>query len=213
LVLLPWIISKRQRNGIISSSRSPLKINGFLLAYFACIGFAYLLVEIPLIQKFILYLGQPAHAFAIVLFALLFFSGYGSLINQKIPLMICILGVAGLVIIMPLILPLVFENTLGFEQPWRILLSILMVAPVGILMGVPFPAGLRWAVKRGYTNQIPWFWGVNGAASVVSAILAAMLALVFGFSWVLRFGGMAYFLSLVMLILDSRLASKIFLRR
>lgn len=213
LVLFPWIISKGHHNGILSSTQSPLKINGFLLAYFACIGFAYLLVEIPLIQKFILYLGQPSFAFAIVLFALLFFSSCGSLINQNIPLMMCIIGVTGLVIIMPLILPIVFENTLGFEQPWRILLSILMVSPAGILMGVPFPAGLRWAVKRGYANQIPWFWGMNGAASVVSAILAAMLALVFGFSWVLRIGGMAYFLSLVMLILDSRLVSKIFPRR
>lgn len=204
LVFIPWIINKSRFPNTVSSLRSPSMPGGFHFAYFTCIGFAYLLVEIPLIQKFILYLGQPAYAFAIVLFALLFFSGCGSLLSHKIPLKLCLIGVAGLVVIMPMVLPLVFEKILGFSMAWRMVISIIVVAPVGILMGVPFPAGLRWVVDRGKADQIPWFWGINGAASVVSAILAAMLALAFGFAWVLRIGAMAYLLGWVMVIFDCR---------
>ncbi len=208
LALLPWIISKihdHHTQELIPQHRKP---NLFHFGFFACIGFAYLLVEIPLIQKFILFLGQPAYAFAIVLFAILFFSGCGSLISHKIPLRWCLVGVIGLVFILPIFMPVIFERALGFVVAWRMVISILLVAPLGILMGIPFPAGLRWIVERGYSEQIPWFWGINGAASVVSAILAAMLALAFGFAWVLRIGAIAYILGWLMVSLATQQAAR-----
>ncbi|MBN1536115.1 MAG: hypothetical protein JW908_05235 [Anaerolineales bacterium] len=209
LVLLPWIIRNIRRQQAHASTPPFHKPTGYDLGYFACIGFGYLLVEIPLIQKFILYLGQPAYAFAIVLFAILFFSGCGSLTSHKIPWRPCLLLTAGLVMILPLLLPLIFENTLGFSTGWRVIVSVLVVAPAGILMGIPFPAGLRWMVGRGNSDSIPWFWGINGAASVISAVLAAMLALALGFAWVLRIGALTYLLGWFLLILDSHQMKKL----
>jgi hypothetical protein len=82
-------------------------------------------------------------------------------------------------------------------------LTALVLAPAGFLMGIPFPAGLRWALETPAHRpssivsrpSIPWLWAVNGAASVVAAVLAALLALTFGFSWVLRIGALCYALA------------------
>jgi hypothetical protein len=49
------------------------------MLYFACLGYGFLMIEIPLLQRFILLLGKPVYALAVVLFALLLFSGLGSL--------------------------------------------------------------------------------------------------------------------------------------
>ncbi len=213
LVLFPWMVRKifqKRNNNLAWQYHPPI---GFHFGFFASIGFAYLLVEIPLIQKFILFLGQPAYAFAIVLFAILFFSGCGSLISHKISLPYCLIGIAFLVLIFPIISHLIFEKTLGLPVGWRMTIAVLMVAPLGIFMGIPFPAGLRWIIQKGYADQITWYWGINGAASVISAILAAMLALSFGFAWVLRIGAVAYFVGWLMVILESRLIGRTTLHR
>lgn len=135
--------------------------------YFALIGFAYLLVEMPLIQRFILFLGQPAYAMAAVLAALL--------------------------LALPYLLQPIFQVALGLSLPLRLALTVLLLAPVGLLMGAPFPGGLRTFLGEGERSpRLPWVWSINGAASVVAAVLAALLAISFGFDWVLRAGALCY---------------------
>ncbi len=163
------------------------------LAYFWLIGFAYLLVEIPLIQRFILYLGHPATAITAVLFTLLLSSGAGSRLSSRFSTRTTLAILVALLFIVPMGLPPLFDGTLGLSLPHRLVITGLFLAPVGFLMGLPFPGGVRWMVKERHAGAyIPWIWAANGAASVVSAVLAALLALTFGFTWVFRFGALCY---------------------
>lgn len=194
LILLPVAIRKRaNRNSASTYSLSHL-------IYFGLLGFAFLFVEIPLLQRFILYLGHPAFAFATVLFSLLLFSGLGSRFSDRIPLRLSLPILVILALVTPLLLPGFFSTTLGLPLSIRMGLTALILAPLGLLMGVPFPAGIR-LMKRDQAEaagdeapdgQIAWVWAVNGASSVVASILSALLALTFGFSWVLVLGALCY---------------------
>jgi hypothetical protein len=194
LILLPVAIRKRADRKLAS----PFPLRN--LTYFGLLGFAFLFVEIPLLQRFILYLGQPAYAFTAVLFSLLFFSGFGSRFSDRIPLRLSLPILVILVLAMPVLLPHFFAWTLGLPLTLRLGLTALILSPIGLLMGVPFPAGIR-LLKREQSagpagealeGQIAWVWAVNGAVSVVASILSALLALTFGFSWVLALGALCY---------------------
>ncbi|MDI6770455.1 MAG: hypothetical protein QMD04_12390 [Anaerolineales bacterium] len=182
------------------------------LFYFTFIGLAFMLVEIPLIQRFILYLGHPAYAMSAVIFSLLLFSALGSRLSHRIPLRLALLILVILLVFTPFLLPYIFTLTLGLPFLLRLALTALILAPLGFLMGIPFPAGIRWVTEkpsgihhppsatlrlrsgqvRHPPSAIPWLWAVNGVASVVASVLAALLALTFGFSWVLRIGALCY---------------------
>jgi hypothetical protein len=205
LILLPvgvWKLGRRDSH----QDSSPFKLS--YLVYFGLLGFAFLFVEIPLIQRFILYLGNPAYALTAVLFALLFFSGLGSRYSRHISLPLSLAAIALLILCLPLLLPRLFEWTLGLPLVARLGFTLLALAPLGFLMGIPFPGGIfRLAGGQPQANSpmgestprtdIPWIWAVNGAASVVSPILAALLALTFGFSVVLSLGAVCYALALL----------------
>lgn len=161
--------------------------------YFGLLGLGFLFVEIPLIQGFILYLGHPSFALSTILFTILLFSGIGSRINQHVSLLPAISILVIILLFQPIILPYVFETTLGFPIITRITVTIMLLAPVGFLMGIPFPSGIK-NVSEIDQNPVltPWFWAINGSISVISSILAALLALSFGFTWVFRFGALFY---------------------
>jgi len=149
-------------------------------------------VEIPLLQQFIVYLGQPAYAFAAVVGALLVASGLGSrYLAERIrpPLGLALL--AALVIVYPMALPFLFEVTFGLPMVGRVAVTALALAPLGLLMGTPFPQGLVWA-RHHAPDLLPWIWAVNGCASVVSAVLAPMVAIDLGFRMVMLVGAGAY---------------------
>ncbi|MCS6907476.1 MAG: hypothetical protein RML93_06295 [Anaerolineales bacterium] len=178
------------------SSHSP---SGRVLFYFTAIGFAYLLVELALIQRFQLYLGQPAYAVAGVLFALLVSSGIGSLNAQRAPLRLSLFGLALWIATAAWWLKVVFERTLAFPLPARLALMFLIIAPGGLGMGVAFPAGLRfWLREEPQRRWLPLIWSLNGAASVIASVGAMLLALSFGFSAVLQSGALLYALAAVM---------------
>ncbi|MBU0705196.1 MAG: hypothetical protein KKC18_15205, partial [Chloroflexi bacterium] len=161
------------------------------LGYFALLGLGYLCVEIPLLQQFILFLGHPAYAMATVLFALLLFSGLGSLLSRRVPLWLALILLPLLVGGYALGLPALFEATLAAPLSGRLLITVVALAPPGLLMGMPFPKGLA-LLELGSPDLIAWAWGVNGAVSVTASILAALLALSFGFSAVLALGAACY---------------------
>jgi hypothetical protein len=181
------------------------------LLYFGFIGLAFLLVEIPLLQRFILYLGNPAYALTGVLFSILLFSAIGSQASHRISHRIALVALVLLAIITPYVLPNIFAHTLGLPVFSRLMLTTLILAPIGFLMGIPFPAGIQWlqttSRQGGTTTEralIPWAWATNGAASVVSSVLAALLALTFGFSWVLWLGALCYAGALLTVLIRSR---------
>jgi hypothetical protein len=175
------------------------------LTYFGLIGLAFLLVEIPLLQRFILFLGHPAYAMATILFALLLFSGLGSLASLRVVLRVSLAALVILLVILPALLPLIFELALGWVMPYRLGLTALLLAPVGFLMGTAFPGGIGRLLAPGEKARlVPWAWAVNGAASVIASVLAALLALSFGFSWVLRLGAFLYAAAWGVVIITTR---------
>jgi hypothetical protein len=78
----------------------------------------------------------------------------------------------------------------------KIMLSIALIAPLGFCMGMPFPLGLS-AIATGPPSLTPWAWGINGCASVISAILATLLAIQFGFNAVILLALVCYFAAAV----------------
>jgi len=158
------------------------------IAYFAGIGAAYLLVEIPLIQQFTLLLDRPALALAMVLFTLLLTSGIGSWFSVRLPLRRSLAVLVALVILTALVLPSLMRLGLSWPLWARLVLAALVLAPLGTLMGIPFASGLR----RIGPTQIPWAWSANGALSGVGGVVAAMLTLDLGFRVALIIGALAY---------------------
>lgn len=164
---------------------------GRVLAYFGLLGLGFLFVEIPLMQRFILFLGQPIYAFTTVIAALLTFSGLGSLAAPRLKPRMTLPLLAAAILVYPLLLPVLFQALLGAPLGVRLFAAVASLAPLGVLMGTPFPGGLAW-LGRQAPGLVPWAWAVNGCASVLAAVLAAMIALSAGFSWVLVGAAVAY---------------------
>ena len=177
-------------------------------SYFLSIGFGYLLVEIPLMQRFILFLGHPVYAVTVVLFTLLIASGVGSLSSQRLTLKsrwhggYLVAAAAGMVVLTTLLLPGLFEAQIGLPIAGRIALSVAALFPVGFVLGIPFPMGLRMAHAVG-SGLVPWAWAVNGAASVAAPAVAMLISLRLGFSITLHVGAAAYAVAALLLIFWS----------
>lgn len=199
LILLPLISLKKQQGRKGSRQTRPF-------IYFGLIGLAYLLVEMPLIQRYILFLGNPAYALTSVLFTLLLFSGLGSqwgsrrLSASSALILLCLL-----LVVIHLFLPWLMETFLGSPLPARWGIGILIIAPLGFLMGIPFPSGLTWLeyiykknTHSSIQGMIAWVWAINGAASVIASILASLLALSLGFNWTFLIGTACYLGALLM---------------
>jgi hypothetical protein len=186
LILLPTAVLRRREHRREASE-------GFFadLIYFGLLGLGYLFVEIPLIQAGVLILGHPAYAFTAVLFAILLFSGIGSTLSDRVPIQPALRVLVILLVILILSQPL----WMGLLLPRPALMRwgglILMLAPVGLLMGMPFPSGLH-RLGLDFSHRMPWAFAVNGAASVVASVLAQTVALSGGFTWVLLIGSACY---------------------
>jgi hypothetical protein len=184
LILLPAAFVRRS-----SAQRTAPRIR--VLVYFGLLGLGFLFVEIPLLQRFILFLGQPIYAFSTVVAALLFFSGLGSLAASRLSFRRTIPFLILAIPLYPLGLPLLFKALLGAPLTVRLLATATCLAPLGFLMGTPFPGGLGWLREKA-PHFIPWAWAINGCASVMASVLAAMVALSAGFTWVLAAAALAY---------------------
>jgi len=191
LILLPLHFRPREKR-----EQSQAVIPGVrwqLFLYFSALGLGFLFIEIPLMQKFILFLDKPTYAFAIVLFTIFVCSGLGSLLSTRLAKVLpqVIFGLGLLAFLYPLLLPYFFEALLGQSLLLRLLVALGALAPLSFLMGVPFPSGIR-IMGTLSPDLVPWAWGINGCVSVVSSILSLMIALSVGFSWVLVAAGSAY---------------------
>jgi MFS family permease len=183
---------RRRLGGAARRCRLP-----FLL-YFACLGAGFIVIEVVLIQKCVLFLGHPAYALTVVLFALLLWSSLGSLASGRFPdaalvrrLRWVILGIIALVVLAVLLLSPLFYALVHLAAPWRILITIGALAPLGLALGMPMPTGIRLLHERA-PELIPWAWGVNGAASVLGSVGAVALAMVAGFDHALLVGAGLY---------------------
>lgn len=190
LILLPLLVMRRLRGNNHSTGQTP-RLRA--MVYFGFIGLAFLLVEIPLIQQWILVVGHPVYAFTAVVLALLMLSSVGSALSrrkwaQSAPAF-------GVLVALAIITPFLTARYVDFALGWPIVPrtagATLLLAPLAILMGMPFPRGLYW-LERKASWLAPWAWAVNGCASVISGVIAAILALSYGFTVVLLIGAGCY---------------------
>jgi spermidine synthase len=162
--------------------------------YFLLLGLAFLFVEMAFIQKFILFLSHPLYAVAVVLSGFLLFAGLGSALSERFarrlpwpsisPVTIAVTCIAILALLYIAILPTIFSACIGLPDTARIAVSLALIAPLAFFMGMPFPLGLK-RLSGDAPGFVPWAWGINGFASVVSAVLATLLAVEFGFNAVI----------------------------
>ena len=183
LIALPLILG-RDRLGIKSGIRGYRQV----VVYFVCLGLAFFFVEIAFIQKFILILHHPIYAVTAVLCTFLISAGAGSLFSKRLcdhkAKSMVRWPVAGIALFSAIYI-LGFEALTGvlleLSGSSRLVFSILLIAPLGFFMGMPFPMGMD-SLGRTAPELIPWAWGINGCASVISAILATLIAMQFGFT-------------------------------
>jgi hypothetical protein len=185
LITAPMLFRRRHRSG------APAALRWWTLGYFGLVGIAFLFVEIPLLQQYILLVGHPAIAFAVVLSAILLASGIGSAFSRRIPWRLGALAVTAAAAIYPFVVRSVTPWALPAPLTVRMLIAAALVAPLGFLMGIMFPWGLAYLEARA-SSLVPWAWAINGTVSVIAAAAAAILALGFGFSFVVRLGALAY---------------------
>jgi len=146
------------------------------------------------IQKFILFLSNPLYSVAVVLTGFLLFAGFGSAFSGRLarllpapgvsPVTVAVAAIALLALLYIFLLPAVFARFIGLPDAARIMISLALIAPLAFFMGMPFPLGLRRLAELA-PGFVPWAWGINGFASVVSAVLATLLAIEFGFNAVI----------------------------
>ena len=164
-------------------------------SYFLSLGVGFMLIEMAFIQKFLLLLSYPTYAVAVVLCAFLVFAGLGSFCCQRIsqfskkfglhvaiPTIIIILSLIALAYL--LLLAPIFDHFIASSDPVKIVVSVVLIAPLAFFMGMPFPLGIE-RLSRNQPRLIAWAWAINGFASVVGAILTSCLAIAIGFNAVI----------------------------
>jgi SAM-dependent methyltransferase len=168
-----------------------------IVLYFSCLGLGYMFVEIGLMQRFVLFLAHPAYSIPVVLGTLLLSSGAGSLVAPRLPwpapqrIRLVLLTIAGILALLLVALRPAFEAALGLPFGMRVAISIAMLAPVGFVMGMPFPLGISAVADLG-PQVVPWAWGINGGMSVLGSVLAIVVAMGTGFTWVLALSAAIY---------------------
>jgi hypothetical protein len=181
-------------------------------SYFLLIGFGFMFVEIGLIQRLSVFLGHPVYALSIGLFSIILSTGVGSLLSERFKLssLIDLIFWLGLLATYLLLLPqwmshLTHSTLESSSLPIRALVSIVVVFPAGILMGYGFPTGLR-LVSSVDPKPTPWFWGISGAAGVLSSGLAVLCSIGISIDCTIRMGGICYaaLLPCALLLLQMR---------
>lgn len=184
------------------------KTNVKLLPYFLLLGIGFILIQAVSIQRLTLFLGQPAYAFQVILFSMLIFSGIGSFItarfeNEKkmVKIVLVLLLLTAFVYTVALS-PLIYY-LMPNPIPVKIGYSLLLLSPLYLLMGMPFPLGLR-IVSRTAEKDVIWMYAVNGGGSVIGSIFGMILAFSFGFSYAFLAGVFIYVCALLVVGLGLR---------
>ncbi len=187
-LILPLLLHGRE----LGSRRARLPA----LLFFIAVGFGYILVEISLIQRFVLFLGHPTYALTVVVFLMLLSSGAGSVIARRWitttgALLTVLALIAAKITINLVLLPWILSLAVGFPFVVKLVISAAFLVPLGFLMGMPFPTGLK------LVETVEWAWALNAAASVLGSVMAMVIAIHFGLTVTLACAAVAYLLAAV----------------
>jgi len=210
-LVLPLALSPETRSG-----------RSLSVLYFIAIGLGYIMVEIALIQRFVLFLGYPTYALTVVVFLMLLSSGAGSLVSRSwfreptrvaIALTFTVVSLA----IYVFALPRVLDALIALPLALKLVMSALLIVPLGFAMGMPFPSGLRalspsqrmqpqdssrtseLSAEKQDHGHVEWAWAMNAAASVLGSVLAIVIAIQFGLTATLACGAAAYLGAILLL--------------
>jgi hypothetical protein len=175
------------------------------LWYFICLGAGYILIQVALIQKFVLLLGHPTYALVVIVFSMLVASGIGSYFSRRViadddsRLMRVLFAITVLVTALAFIARPLTQSAAVWPIQAKMLITVLTIAPAAFLMGIPFPSGLRRLEDR-HPPSIRWAWSLNAAASVLGSAGAIFLAIYIGLRATLLIGGALYLCALVVIL-------------
>lgn len=210
LILIPAVVRGRSgnvtppmesevRSGITGRcSKCAPRCRNFL-PYFALIGMGFMFAEIVLVQTLILPLGNATYALAAVLSSILAGSGAGSLLSQRhasLQRPFILVAIALLIVLYSLLLQQAPSLLVSLSPALRFTAVFIALLPLGLPMGIPFPAGIKTLGERD-PSLIPWAWVINGSFSVIAPPMALMLALVTGFGTVAYLAAGAYLLAFI----------------
>jgi hypothetical protein len=186
VVILPYRHLKKKAT---KNKKKGSNVTAVILIFFICLGTGFMIVEVTLFQKLVLYLGSPTVSLSILLSSLLIGMGTGSFIGSKIymnnhqkrlsviSLLIVIAGIAVIFLYPPLL-----NKLLIFDLYIRAIATYLLLIPFGFLLGIPFPTCIQILRTRKMESLIPWMYGVNGAMSVLGSVSAVILSMTIGFT-------------------------------
>jgi hypothetical protein len=177
------------------------------LAYFAAIGVGFLALELVLIQRFVLFLGYPTYALSVVLSVLLLSSGIGSLLSARVEntdkrLRAALLAASILISISAIALGPMLGRLMALPLAARVVLSMVVLCPLGTLLGMAMPLGLR-RFAASYPESVAFAWGVNGVASVFTSVFGTFVALHFGFIAATMVAAVSYLAAFLLTLLGE----------
>lgn len=194
-LLLPFVVVRKEWR--------QLPAKGVSAIYFAMLGLGFMLYEITMIQRLTKYLGFPTYSLTVTLASILVFTGIGALVSGRfvdrprtvVPALIG--GLVVLTIFYRLALGPIIEGTLNTSLLVRVLIAFVLLAPLGLVLGMFMPMGLRTVgVLSPYTDEyVAWGWAINGVFSVIGSVLTTILSMSFGFSTVQIIAVVAYFVA------------------
>jgi hypothetical protein len=199
-------------------ARGTAATKGFwgFIGFFAALGFGFIVVEICLMKRYVLFLGHPAYSITTILVALLCGAGVGSLLTETLGrqhprrvLVAAMIGVAAMLLGEMWISPHIFSHFLSLPLIGRLLITTAMLFPLGMCMGMPFTLGIS-LIHRQYADDvtrrkmIAWAWGINGYTTVIGSALTVFLALYFGFNYALLLAAAVYLAGLAAVLFGTR---------
>ncbi len=181
------------------------------LVYFGALGAGFMLIEVAVLQRFVLLLGHPVYSLTVTLFSLLLGTGIGAAWSRRLEgpglaraTGIAIVGIALTAVAFVVAVGPIISWAVPFSREVRLAVALVVLVPVGMLLGIPMPAGIRLLSARA-PQMVTWAWGMNGALSVVGATLAIFIAMNWGFQITLLAAAATYLLGLGALVVATRL--------
>ena len=167
--------------------------------YFSLIGAGFMLVEIALIQRFSVFLGHPVYSLSVLLFTIIASTGLGSYISERLPIdrkpwfLVLPILTAFLIISMRLMISVFLPALTTTSMSGKIIAAILLIGPLGFVMGFFFPMGMR-LVRKINDEDSPWYWALNGIFGVLCSAVAVLLSIYMGISYNFYLAGLCYIL-------------------
>jgi hypothetical protein len=197
---------------LVLADRSSAHPPGWLawLLYFGALGAGFMLIEVSVLQRFVLLLGHPVYSLTVTLFSLLLGTGIGAALSRRFDErtlrrtgalalgVVAVVAIAVVGIVTPLI-----EWSIPFARTARMAIAVATLVPIGIVLGMPMPTGIR-LLRAQAPHMVAWAWGINGALSVLGATMAIFIAMNWGFDVTLLAASATYLIGLVALLVASR---------